>query len=425
MLGLFLLSDRELPVYIVNIICTEKKDAVLNKNYLLKIKSLIIFRNITEDDIFEKFIELLSVNEKDKLALASAYCEFLSALLKKSESFSGYLKDIITNNENIFTDFCVSGKGDEAFLKNQLKKELMLFTEISDFDGSEIKKLVPEANLPLIPSNKTDFESIYQDCIKNMHTKGFGIFSKHRMFILDGDGNIVPILHPDTQRLDELYGYESEKNKIIANTLAFLGGKPANNVLLYGDAGTGKSSTIKATVNEFFDRGLRLIELKKTQLYLIQGLMDRLAHNPLKFILFIDDLTFASDDKDFCALKAILEGSVNSRGDNMLIYVTSNHRHLFKEIAGDREGDEISVNDKIQEIISLSARFGLKITFTKPDKLLYEKIVTELADKAGIKMNRKLLISKAEAFAIRNDGRNPRAAKQFIDSLSVDTFNTR
>ena len=139
--------------------------------------------------------------------------------------------------------------------------------------------------------------------------------------------------------------------------------------------------------------------------------------NPLKFIFFIDDLTFSSDDRDFCALKAILEGGVSGRGSNILIYATSNHRHLVKETMEDRQGNEISAADKRQELISLSARFGLTVTFLRPERELYERIVCALAEEKGIALDRETLLVRAEAHAIRNGGRNPRTAKQFIDLL--------
>ena len=237
------------------------------------------------------------------------------------------------------------------------------------------------------------------------------------MFILGDNGEIIPIKNPDPQRLSDLSGYERERNLIITNTKALLEGKPCNNVLLYGDAGTGKSSTVKAIGNEFFDEGLRIIELKKEQLHLIPELLDNISQKPLKFIIFIDDLTFASDDRDFCALKATLEGGVSSRGSNTIIYVTSNHRHLVKESSSDRVGDEISIGDKLQEIVSLSARFGLTITYSKPDKDLYCQIVSDLAKRGGITLDEEKLFIRAEAFAIRHGGRNPRTAKQFVDLL--------
>lgn len=248
--------------------------------------------------------------------------------------------------------------------------------------------------------------------------KGYGMFAKHHVFTVE-NGQLVPVRYPDPQRLDELPGYEQEREKVIANTRALLAGMPANNVLLYGDAGTGKSSTVKAIANEFAADGLRLVEVKKNQLYQIPDLMDKLAANPLKFILFIDDLSFTANDDNFAALKAILEGSVGGRARNIAVYATSNRRHLIKETLSDRTGDDIHEADTRQELMSLSARFGLTVTFQRPEKARFEVILTELAKQHGIEMPHDELLTKAEAFAIRAGGRSPRVAKQFIEQYAA------
>lgn len=229
----------------------------------------------------------------------------------------------------------------------------------------------------------------------------------------------MPVSHPDQTSLSELYGYEIQRQEVIENTLALVQGKPAVNLLLYGDAGTGKSSTVKAVVNTYREQGLRLIELKKEQLREIPQLVDTLAHNPLKFILFIDDLSFTRDDDDFSALKAMLEGSVSSNAANVVIYATSNRRHLVRETFSDREGDEIHYNDTMQEMLSLSDRFGLTITFLRPDKTQYQEIVRELAQQYGVTMDPQELRVKADAFAIRKSGYSPRVAKQFIELMKA------
>ena len=186
-----------------------------------------------------------------------------------------------------------------------------------------------------------------------------------------------------------------------------------------GDAGTGKSSAVKAIANEFAPEGLRLVEVKKNQLYQIPDLMDKLAANPLKFILFIDDLSFTANDDNFAALKAILEGSVGGRAKNIAVYATSNRRHLIKETLTDRTGDDIHEADTRQELMSLSARFGLTVTFQRPEKARFENILAELAKQHGIDMPMDQLLVKAEAFAIRAGGRSPRVAKQFIEQCEA------
>ena len=239
------------------------------------------------------------------------------------------------------------------------------------------------------------------------------------MFMLR-KGEITPVKHPDPQRLSDLYGYKMERQAVINNTLALLKGKPAQNVLLYGDAGTGKSSTVKAVVNEFADKGLRLIEITKEQLRDIPDIIESISSNPLKFIIFIDDLSFVAGEDCFGALKATLEGSVSARTGNTAIYATSNRRHLVKESFSDRNGDDdVHRNDTLQETLSLSARFGLRVNFSRPDKKAYVTIATELARSKGITLSDDELALKAEQFAISSgNGRSARTAKQFVAGLS-------
>lgn len=258
--------------------------------------------------------------------------------------------------------------------------------------------------------------------MQEVSTRGYGMFARNHVFVVE-DGRLVPVKHPDPQRLSELPGYEKEREKVIANTEALLDGRPANNVLLYGDAGTGKSSAIKAIANEYAARGLRLVEVKKNQLYQIPDLMDQLAANPLKFILFIDDLSFTTNDDNFAALKAILEGSVGGRAGNIAVYATSNRRHLIKETLEDRQGSDIHESDTRQELMSLAARFGLTVTFGQPDKSRFVQIVTDLAAQYGVEDDPEKLIVRAEAFAIRAGGRSPRVAKQFIELCKAGVLN--
>ena len=263
----------------------------------------------------------------------------------------------------------------------------------------------------------------FADKLGSIHKTGYGAFAKYTFFRI-ADGELVPVAHPDYQRMDQLFGYERERNLIVKNTEALISGAGASNMLLYGDMGTGKSSTIKAVAAAYADQGLRIVEVKKNQLFQIPELMETLAPNPLKFILFIDDLSFASNDDNFSALKAVLEGSIAGCGDNTVIYATSNRRHLVREMASDRYSapgidEDMHVNDTLQETMSLAARFGLTITFQKPNKEEYLAIVSALAEEYGVSMDEAELHKKAEAFAIRRNGRSPRTAKQFIELLKI------
>jgi predicted AAA+ superfamily ATPase len=272
-----------------------------------------------------------------------------------------------------------------------------------------------DCHFPEWQTEKLDFKCLYSDQLKNVSKEGYGIFARHRAFSMTKEGLLSPIAHPDSLLLSGLYGYEKERKKIIKNTEALLKGLPANNILLYGDAGTGKSSTVKAVANEYFEKGLRLIQIEKSLLHTIPALLDDLAENPLKFILFIDDLSFVSNDKDFTALKTVLEGSVAARSDNVVVYATSNRRHLVNETFGSRQGDEIHLNDTLEEVSSLSARFGIVITFGKPDRDLFVTLVMQLAEHYGLSMPKNDLIKGAEAYAIRSGGRSPRVARQYVE----------
>ncbi|MFR1616968.1 MAG: ATP-binding protein [Dysosmobacter welbionis] len=352
----------------------------------------------------------------------SAACAgFEAALFQSSDSWSCYLREAVLESENV----CIRGQavGRSSVLQESLRRELAFF----DQPQLQLEELTaslrepPEFLVGWVVS-PTDITREYLRRMEEVGVKGYGIFARYHVFTVE-EGQLAPVKHPDPQRLEELPGYEREREKVIANTRALLEGKPANNVLLYGDAGTGKSSAIKAIANAFADQGLRLVEVKKNQLYQIPDLMDALASNPLKFILFIDDLSFTANDDNFAALKAILEGSVGGRAGNIAVYATSNRRHLIKETLTDREGDDIHESDTRQELMSLSARFGLTITFGSPDRERYLHIVEELAKQYGVELDPRQLAVRSEAFAVRSGGRSARVAKQFIELCKAGVFS--
>ena len=242
---------------------------------------------------------------------------------------------------------------------------------------------------------------------------GCGRFYKHIAFLWRA-GELLPVEHPDPIRLSNLKGYEYQRRIAIDNTLTFLNGFEANNMLLYGDRGTGKSSTVKALLNEYADKGLRMIEMPKEYLRELPDLTGYLAGTPMKFIIFIDDLSFSSNDDNFAALKAVLEGGLASRPDNVIIYATSNRRHLLKETFSDRQGDEVHHGDTVQESVSLSDRFGISLTFLMPDKQRFLEIVEQMAEDHGLQTDKQRLLAAAERWALERGARSPRYARQFI-----------
>ncbi len=385
-----------------------------------RLNSLTVFRQLLNDPVIANFQYLAdTLNAKDTQEQVDAYCEFASALYQESANLSTYIHKLIRNDENFYVKSKAGGKDVSPVIEISLGAELETLEELAGVTSASIKDVIGYKGF--LPDWENSYLNLYEDYkerIEQLPVTGYGVYAKFSTFHLE-DGKIVPVHHPDNQSLDMLFGYERERNMIIRNTEALISGEGASNMLLYGDAGTGKSSTIKAVCNHYASQGLRLLEIKKNELYRIPYVVEELSANPLKFVLFIDDLSFTANDDNFSALKAILEGSVTTCGNNIAIYATSNRRHLVKESMGDRNGDELHINDTLQETMSLAARFGLTITYQRPEKDQYLDIVKNLAEQYGIEMEESELFKKAEAHAIRRNGRSPRVAKQFIELLKV------
>ena len=380
--------------------------------------NLVIFRDILKTKVIKKLIKFLDIyDDNNKVMILDHYSDFLYELFKYNNTLGDYILEQILIDNNIYINKYIKKQNINQSLEKALKSELDFFELISSFDFNALFNEEYSNNIVKLENNNINFYTIYKNNINNIDKKGYGIFYGNNMFTLDDKKNIIPAKHQDMQDIEHLYGYERERNKVIANTKSLLEGKKANNVLLYGDAGTGKSSTIKAIANMFKDDGLRLIEVKKSQLSFITDIIETLSLSPLKFIIFIDDLTFSSNDDTFSYLKAVLEGGVNSFPTNVAVYVTSNYRHLIKENFNDRQGDDIHIEDTIQQIMSLTNRFGIIITFQRPDKDLFIDIVLSYAKDNNIQMHKEDIIKQAESYAIRSAGRSPRVARQFIETL--------
>lgn len=382
-----------------------------------RLHSLVVFRALLSDAVVSRFLDLCEAQNASEDQRVNRAADFIGALFQTTDNLTEYVLNLVLDDENAYILRAGEHKLTDSY-RAAVEQELDVLQAFATVTPEDIRAFVrSDTPLPAFVTDDSDLKKIYADRVEHIGEHGYGIFAKYHMFCLK-DGKITPVKHPDEQRLSDFSGYELERSRVIDNTKALLKGSPCNNVLLYGDAGSGKSSTVKAIANEFKDDGLRLIEVKKHELFFLPDIMDALAKNPLKFIIFIDDLSFASNDNDFGALKAILEGSVSGRSQNIAIYATSNRRHLIKENFSDREGDDLHLQDTIQEMTSLSARFGLKVTFSRPDKSLYCSIVCDLAKQRGIEMPEEELIRRAEAHALRNGGRSPRTARQFIDYLA-------
>lgn len=386
----------------------------------IQIDSLTVFSQIKEDEVIQKLRTLLgALSEKSGDENVRLYSEFVSALYPHTVSLTEYVRNLMLQDDNFYVKGRAAGSEANDEVAYAVNAEICILEQIASLHCDDVKSAIGyDGYLPSWKTYAEDFRYDFMNKLQNITKTGYGIFAKYSFFRLDGS-EIVPVAHPDYQTLDQLFEYKRERDLILKNTEALVNGGGASNMLLYGDAGTGKSSTIKAVAHHLAPQGLRIIEVKKNQLYHIPALLEELSSNPLKFIIFIDDLSFSGNDDNFSALKATLEGSISGCGDNAVIYATSNRRHLVKESFGDRAGDELHLNDTMQETMSLAARFGLTITFQKPDKDEYLSIVKSLAAKYGIDMAEEELFKKAEAHAIRKNGRSPRTAKQFIELLKI------
>ena len=293
--------------------------------------------------------------------------------------------------------------------------------ELSIVSTESIKKLLYKGNWDKLTKELSEFYKV----------NGTGIFSSFRAFIWERDDNVgrlKGIDSPDGVLLSDFISYEAQRTEIIRNTEQFIEGYSANNVLLYGDRGTGKSSTVKALVNEYYKKGLRIVEVPKNYLVDFPKILMQLKDRKQRFIIFIDDLAFKDDEENYTSLKAVLEGGLQTRPNNVVIYATSNRRHLIKEKFSDRLGlqsgntdDEVRSQDTIQEKLSLADRFGITIVFSTPDKQNFLEIVEGIAAKRGICCDEEKLKREALKWEMWYNGRSPRTARQFVDWLEGNT----
>ncbi len=393
------------------------------KQLNLRLDSLAVFRNLLKDPVIAALKRYLAHSEEDSLSeRISDYAAFVSRLYEAdSMTLSGHITKLVNENDNPYIRMIGGKKTIDPEMELCIQQELALLQDLTELTTDILRsRLGWKGFLPGFASGKANILEDYLHRCQNIGLFGYGIYAQNPMFYLNSDNAIVPVRNPDPVQLHSLIDYRREQNIIMANTLALLDGKPAANILLTGDAGTGKSSTVKAIVNELYSRGLRILQVRKEQLRELPAILDTLGENPLKFIIFIDDLSFQKDDDDFSALKAILEGSVSAKSRNVVIYATSNRRHLVKETFSQRDGDDIHRNDTMQEIISLSERFGIHVTFQKPDKQTYLNIVHHLALERGVRMEQAELEKGAEQFALGRGGRSARAASQYIDRLVTE-----
>ena len=400
----------------------------------LMLSSLSVFRGIMKRSVPKSYYNLLLSLNKQPDEFLRAYGEFYSLVSERgcSDRLAYSMTEAALFDENCFTLAAAGGTDNE--LPNEVlravKRDCEAILAAANLTADEVldayayKDEIADviSSLPRWQAGEcAESFKMFDGSLKNVAAyykqNGCGIFARYKAFIWR-DGDIQPVLHHDKIDMDDFIGYERQRGEVIQNTKSFIEGKSCNNCLLYGDMGTGKSSTVKAIANWFRKDGLRIVEIPKERLIDFPLLVDKIAALPMKFIIFIDDLSFQKQDQSYTTLKAVLEGGLAARPKNALIYATSNRRHLVKESLLDRSwDDDVNTRDNMQESLSLSDRFGLKVCYSAPSKKEFVEIACKLAKGRGIDMSDEELALGAERFALIKGGRSPRCAQQYVESL--------
>lgn len=375
---------------------------------------LIIFNKISDDPCIQ------GVMEKNNVTVLRSIIEFSETEGVTSSAIREYVASRLANDENILSRLARAGKtiGDDLYKLALLDIEYIykLFSIPLKYESSGNKISFYKGYIDSIQAitGSKNANELLDNLIRHYRTLGSGILAKYVAFKYDG--SLTGVGETDNITFDDLVGIEYQKQMLIDNTKAFVDGKAANNVLLFGDRGTGKSSSVKALLNMFCDEGLRIIEMPKHCISDIPSLTRALAESPHKYIIFLDDLTFEKHETEYRALKVAMEGQLQANPENVLIYATSNRRHLIRENWSDREGGEIHRNDQMQETLSLSERFGISLVFSAPTQKEYLNIVSAMLKKHNIEMNGEIE-KKAVVWQMNyGGGRSARCAKQFVTS---------
>ncbi len=420
---------------------------------------LIVYRDFEDGELLYDMAFLMGhYNDEyyNKEDLAALFYDCIHKLIELagSHGFHGnlwhcYLANLLVNNENSYSKSCEIRGEVEGSINQAALHDIVIFKEFYDFDFSPVMDTLNVPEYAMVTEYQATMQEskVYNTRIcaricelaerfnKN-HTPeemkstltefykeyGVGKFGLHKSFRIVHDEKgvrIEPILNIAHVKLSDLVGYELAKKKLVDNTEAFVKGKKANNCLLYGDAGTGKSSSIKGIVNEYYDRGLRIIEVYKHQFKDLNDVISQIKNRNYKFIIYMDDLSFEDFEIEYKYLKAVIEGGLEKKPENVLIYATSNRRHLVREKFSDKEDreDDLHRGDTVAEKLSLVSRFGVTIYFGAPDKKQYQEIVKTLAERYGITMEEDKLLLEANKWEIAHGGLSGRTAQQFMDYL--------
>lgn len=390
-----------------------------------KLMSLSVYKNILETEPVQALLRLTQAKTAD--GLIQCYTDLVYSVWNAGfstlpECIGWHLK----YDESFIGNAIASGTAPD-YMKDAAAMDIRRLSSVSMLSCAGLKRNIAAAcsrlgeefasiiqNLAELPMGESfDEEDIFESYRKN----GCGQFALGRAFHWE-KGQLSQVKHSDPIDQDNMIGYEFQRNAVIENTRVLLSGKPTNNVLLYGDSGTGKSATVKSLVNipEFYN--LRLIEIAKNSLDELTELIRTISHHTQKFIIYIDDLSFEQEDKGFSALKTALEGGLERRPDNVAIYVTSNRRHMIRESFSDRQGDDVHVRETLEERTSLSERFGLRLSYLALDKKHYQDMVLSLCHRMNLTIPDSQILVEANRWELQHGGRTPRVAVQLVEKLA-------
>ncbi|MBE5956683.1 MAG: ATP-binding protein [Lachnospiraceae bacterium] len=430
-----------------------------------RMKELVIYRGMRRDDIFGKFETVMTAWEDNgghgftaekKEELLELLFDGIHGLIEEGQkrSFQGnlwhaHLTYLMANDENAFSRFCEKKGSLEGSINSFVLHDLSIMKGLFQYDFTGMEEALGVSFVSLMESFEPAcakgivFNKLLRDRMNELSARlaeaenekamlslmaafykdyGVGNFGLHKSFRIRHEGEaakIVPITNSENIRLTDLIGYEKQKKQLIDNTEAFIQGEKANNVLLFGESGTGKSSSVKAILNEYYKDGLRMIEIFKHQFGDLTSVIEQIKDRNYKFIIYMDDLSFEETELEYKYLKAVIEGGLEKRPDNVLIYATSNRRHIVKERWDERKqsADDVHGNDSKEEKLSLYARFGVTIYYGSPMQKDYLKIVDGIADRMGLTMDREKLHQEAIRWELAHGGFSGRVAEQCVSHL--------